>query len=131
MPQVGHHRCSLQQVEAVDAQLLERLVGAGPDLAAREDLLDVDRHAPAAAGAERLHLGRHDRRLARPGTQRPSDHGLGLAVGAGGVDERHAGVERVVQRPDGLALVLRAEPAGEAHRAETELAHRSAVELEA
>ena len=39
----------LQQVEAVDAQLLERPVGAGPDLAAGEDLLDVDRHPPAAA----------------------------------------------------------------------------------
>src|SRR6202012_3332247 len=50
-----------------------------------------------------------------PGPQgRPQDL-LTAAVGPGGVDDVDAQIQRGVQGADGLAVVDRAEPAGEAH----------------
>ena len=112
----------LEQVQVVDPEFFEGAFGAGADLAAGKDGLDVDRHSPPAAGAERLDLGRDDRGVAGPAPQRLADQSLGGAVGAGGVDERHSRIECVMQRGDAPGLVGRPEPLGEAHGPETQFA---------
>ena len=64
-----------------------------------------------------------------PAAQGQADDRLGLAVTAGGVDDGHAVVERVVQRADRVTFVLLAEPPGEAHGPEADAAHRPGRKL--
>jgi len=70
-----------------------------------------------------VHLGREHDVVAPAAGQRLADDDLGLAfrVDIGGVDEVDPGVERTVDDPDALVVILRA-PVTDHHGPEAELA---------
>jgi hypothetical protein len=108
----------LQQIDGVHAE---------PSQAAFGGLGDVTCDQVVAA-----HLRRNENSLAgtRPRSKGAADQLFGRAICLGGVDQRHALLESMVERSDGIAIVDGAQAATDRPRTEANHRNRRAVAAE-